>query len=284
MSPSAISRIWRAFGLKPHLVDTFKLSTDPQFLDKVRDVVGLYLNPPQAALVVSVDEKSSIQALDRTAPILPLPGTPQRQAHDDTRHGTTNLDAALDVASGKVISQMTPRHRAVEFKRFLAHGDRAVPAELALHVIWDNSSTHKTRGSAVAGGPSAGAAARHPDRQLLAEPGRAVVRRADEHVAAPREPPQCPGAGPVDPPMGGSLERASAAVRVDQDRRRDPRHDRHLLPANQPLRTLGALWCSRFHRAVLFAAAVQRLAGPVVWWTEHASPGLHQFNRSLVCV
>ena len=148
MSQSAISRIWRAFGLKPHLVDTFKLSTDPQFIDKVRDVVGLYLNPPQAAMVLCVDEKTGVQALDRTAPILPLlPGTPQRQTHDYTRHGTTNLYAALDVASGKVISQMTPpRHRAIEFKRFLAHVDRAVPAELELHVICDNSSTHKTPG------------------------------------------------------------------------------------------------------------------------------------------
>jgi transposase len=144
MSQSAISRIWRAVGLKPHLVDTFKLSTDPQFIDKVGDVVGLYLNPPQAALVLCVDEKTSIQALDRTAPILPLlPGVPRRQTHDDTRHGTTNLYAALDVASGKVISQLTARHRADEFKRFLAQVERAVPGELALHVICDNSSTHK---------------------------------------------------------------------------------------------------------------------------------------------
>jgi transposase/AraC-like DNA-binding protein len=145
MSQSAISRIWRAFGLKPHLVDTFKLSTDPQFIDKVRDVVGLYLNPPQAAMVLCVDEKSSIQALDRTAPILPLlPGTPQRATHDYVRHGTTNLYAALDVGSGKVISQLTARHRAIEFRRFLAQVERAVPAELELHVICDNSSTHKT--------------------------------------------------------------------------------------------------------------------------------------------
>jgi transposase len=145
MSQSAISRIWRAFGLKPHLVDTFKLSTDPQFIEKVRDVVGLYLNPPEAAMVLCVDEKTQVQALDRTAPILPLlPGVPQRQTHDYTRHGTTNLYAALDVASGKVISQLTARHRAVEFKRFLAQVDRAVPARLELHVICDNSSTHKT--------------------------------------------------------------------------------------------------------------------------------------------
>jgi transposase len=145
MSQSAISRIWRAFGLKPHLVDTFKLSTDPQFIDKVRDVVGLYLNPPQAAMVLCVDEKTGVQALDRTAPILPLlPGVAQRATHDYTRHGVTNLYAALDVASGKVISQLTARHRAIEFKRFLATVDKQVPAGLDLHVVLDNSSTHKT--------------------------------------------------------------------------------------------------------------------------------------------
>ena len=145
MSQSAISRIWRAFGLKPHLVETFKLSTDPQFIDKVRDVVGLYLNPPEAAMVLCVDEKTQVQALDRTAPILPvLPGVPQRQTHDYTRHGTTNLYAALDLASGNVITEMTTRHRAIEFKRFLAHIDQAVPGELGVHVICDNSSTHKT--------------------------------------------------------------------------------------------------------------------------------------------
>ena len=109
MSQSAVSRIWRAFGLKPHLVDSFKLSPDPLFIDKVRDVVGLYLNPPDAAVVLCVDEKSQIQALDRTAPVLPLiPGTPERRTHDYRRHGTTNLYAALDVASGRVIADMTP--------------------------------------------------------------------------------------------------------------------------------------------------------------------------------
>jgi len=145
MSQSAINRIWRAFGLKPHLVDTFKLSTDPQFIDKVRDVVGLYLNPPQAAMVLCVDEKTGVQALDRTAPVLPLlPGTPQRATHDYTRHGTTNLYAALEVAGGKVISQLTPRHRAMEFKRFLDRIDKQVPAGLDVHLICDNSSTHKT--------------------------------------------------------------------------------------------------------------------------------------------
>src|SRR6266542_2072200 len=120
LSKSTIGRIWRAFGLKPHLADTFKLSTDPLFVEKVVDVVGLYHNPPEHAVVLCVDEKSQIQALDRTAPVLPLmPGTPQRRSHDYRRHGTTNLYAALNLASGLVISQMTPRHRAIEFRRFL---------------------------------------------------------------------------------------------------------------------------------------------------------------------
>jgi transposase len=145
MSQSAISRIWRAFALKPHQVETFKLSPDPQFIDKVRDIVGLYLNPPEAAVVLCVDEKSQIQALDRSAPVLPLmPGVPARQTHDYVRNGTTNLYAALDVASGQVIAEMTPRHRAEEFRRFLNLIDKSVPGHLDVHVVLDNSSTHKT--------------------------------------------------------------------------------------------------------------------------------------------
>jgi transposase len=145
MSQSAVSRIWRAFGLKPHQTATFKLSPDPQFIDKVRDIVGLYLNPPDAAVVLCVDEKSQIQALDRSAPVLPLmPGVPERHTHDYIRNGTTNLYAALDVASGKVIADMSARHRAEEFRRFLNLIERAVPAGLEVHVVLDNSSTHKT--------------------------------------------------------------------------------------------------------------------------------------------
>ena len=145
MSQSAISRIWRAFGLKPHLVETFKLSPDPQFIEKVRDIVALYLNPPDAAVVLCVDEKSQIQALDRTAPVLPLrPGIAERRTHDYVRNGTTNLYAALDVASGNVIADLTPRHRAIESRKFLNLINRSVPAELDVHVIVDNSSTHKT--------------------------------------------------------------------------------------------------------------------------------------------
>jgi transposase len=145
MSQTAVSRIWRAFGLKPHLTETWKLSTDPQFIDKVRDVVGLYLDPPERALVLCVDEKAQIQALDRTAPSLPmLPGTPARRTHDYVRNGTTSLFAALDVASGKVISALHRRHRHQEFLKFLRTIDRNVPAELAVHLICDNYQTPKT--------------------------------------------------------------------------------------------------------------------------------------------
>ena len=145
MSQSAVSRIWRAFGLKPHIVQTWKLSTDPQFIDKVRDVVGLYMSPPENALVLCVDEKSQIQALDRTAPCLPmLPTTPARMTHDYVRNGTTSLFAAFDLASGSVIAQHYRRHRHQEFLRFLKLIDAAVPKDLDLHLVLDNYATHKT--------------------------------------------------------------------------------------------------------------------------------------------
>jgi transposase len=145
LSQSSVSRIWRAFGLKPHLVETWKLSTDPQFIAKVRDVVGLYMNPPEHALVLAVDEKSQIQALDRTAPCLPiLPTTPARMTHDYVRNGTTSLFAAYDVGSGSVIAQPYPRHRHQEFLRFLKVIDAAVPKGLDLHLVLDNYATHKT--------------------------------------------------------------------------------------------------------------------------------------------
>jgi transposase len=145
LSRSTIGRIWREFRLKPHLVDTFKLSGDPQFIEKVRDVVGLYLDPPERALVLCVDEKSQIQALDRSAPVLPMmPGMPERRTHDYVRSGTTTLFAALDVASGQVIGSLHRRHRAVEFRKFLAKIDAEVRADLDVHLICDNLSTHKT--------------------------------------------------------------------------------------------------------------------------------------------
>ena len=145
LTQSAVLRIWQAFGLQPHRQETWKLSKDPQFVAKVRDVVGLYLNPPERAVVLCVDEKSQIQALDRTAPILPLlPGTPERATHDYKRAGTSSLYAALDITSGQVIGSLHARHRAIEFKKFLQTLDREVPDELDVHVILDNSSTHKT--------------------------------------------------------------------------------------------------------------------------------------------
>jgi transposase len=145
LNQTAVHRIWKAFGLQPHRQESWKLSKDPQFIEKVRDVVGLYLNPPERAVVLCVDEKSQIQALDRTAPILPmLPGTPERATHDYKRAGTSSLYAALDLASGKVIGRLHSRHRAIEFKQFLQTIDREVPAELDVHVVLDNSSTHKT--------------------------------------------------------------------------------------------------------------------------------------------
>jgi len=145
ISNASVSRIWNAFALQPHRVETFKLSNDPQFIEKVRDIVGLYLNPPDRALVLCVDEKSQIQALDRTQPILPLaPGIPERRTHDYRRHGTTTLFAALDIATGKVIGETHRRHRSTEFKTFLQRIDDEVPQDLDVHLVLDNYGTHKT--------------------------------------------------------------------------------------------------------------------------------------------
>lgn len=145
LSHMTVARIWRAFGLKPHRVETFKLSTDPLFVEKVRDIVGLYLAPPERALVLCADEKSQIQALDRSQPLLPMrPGQIERRTHDYVRHGTTTLFAALDVATGTVIGKCQRRHRAKEFRRFLDLIDDSLPADLDVHLIVDNYSTHKT--------------------------------------------------------------------------------------------------------------------------------------------
>ena len=145
MSADAVWRIWQAFGLQPHRAETFKLSTDPLFVEKIKDICGLYLNPPERAVVLCVDEKSQIQALDRSQPILPLlPGTPERATHDYKRHGTSSLYAALDLASGKVIGSLHSRHRAIEFHKFLQTIDQQIPRNLDVHIVLDNSSTHKT--------------------------------------------------------------------------------------------------------------------------------------------
>jgi transposase len=145
LSKSTIGRIWKKFDLKPHLQDSFKLSTDPQFVAKVVDVVGLYHHPPEKAVVLCVDEKSQIQALDRSQPVLPMmPGMPERRTHDYYRHGITSLFAAFNISDGTVISQLHRRHRAIEFRKFLARIDKAVPAELDVHIVCDNYATHNT--------------------------------------------------------------------------------------------------------------------------------------------
>ncbi|GAA2334806.1 IS630 family transposase [Streptomyces violaceusniger] len=145
LSKSTIGRIWKKFDLKPHAQDSFKLSTDPQFVDKVVDVVGLYHHPPEKAVVLCVDEKAQIQALDRSQPVLPMmPGMPERRTHDYLRHGITSLFAAFNIADGTVISELHRRHRAVEFKKFLTWIDKDVPAGLDVHLVCDNYVTHKT--------------------------------------------------------------------------------------------------------------------------------------------
>jgi transposase len=144
VSPATVQRIWKKHKLQPHRVESFKFSTDPEFAPKVRDIVGLYMNPPDRAIVLSVDEKSQIQALDRTQPILPLrPGLPARQTHDYERHGTTTLFAALNVLAGTVIAECQPRHRHQEFLRFLQHIDASVDRGLEIHLVLDNYGTHK---------------------------------------------------------------------------------------------------------------------------------------------
>lgn len=145
-APSTVHRVWQAFGLQPHRSETFKLSTDPQFVEKVRDIVGLYLDPPDRAMVLCVDEKSQIQALDRSQPLLPMrPGQVERRTHDYTRHGTTSLFAALNTATGAVIGKCYKRHRSKEFLAFLREIESRVPDDLDIHLVMDNYATHKTQ-------------------------------------------------------------------------------------------------------------------------------------------
>ena len=219
MSQTAISRIWRAFGLRPHQSESFKLSPDPLFIENVRDIVGLYLNPPDATVVLCVDEKTQIQALERTAPVLPLmPGVAERRTHDYVRNGTTNLYAALDVASGHVIAEMTPRHRAEEFRRFLNLIDNAVPAHLDVHVVLDNSSTHKT--------PSIQHwLLRHPRFHVHFTPTYGSWLNLDERWFAELTTKGSSeaqlGARPrrLDPHLDHQLERGPQTLRLAQDRR-----------------------------------------------------------------
>lgn len=230
LSKSTVGRIWRTFGLKPHQVDTFKLSNDPQFIDKVRDIVGLYLDPPEKALVLCVDEKSQIQALDRSAPVLPMmPGMSERRTHDYVRHGITTLFAALDVATGEVIGSIHRRHRAAEFKKFLAKLDKAVPADVDVHLICDNYGTHKapTVRKWLEAHPRF-----HmhftPTYSFLAQPSRAVVRTPDGQADTARSPQEPPSFGTGHPCLDRPVERGPQALRLDEGRRRDPATSRHI--------------------------------------------------------
>ncbi len=182
LSKSTIGRIWKAFELKPHRAETFKLSADPLFVEKVFDVVGLYLNPPEHAVVLCVDEKSQVQALARSQPVLPMmPGMPERRTHDYVRHGVTSLFAAFNIADGTVISAIHRRHRAVEFKKFLAKIDAEVPDHLDVHVVADNYGTHKT--PAITGW-----LARHPRFHMHFTPTSSSWINQVERVPARRTP------------------------------------------------------------------------------------------------
>ena len=231
LSHTTIWRIWGAFGLQPHRSETFKLSGDPHFVDKVRDIIGLYLSPPDRALVLCVDEKSQIQALDRTQPVLPmLPGMPERRTHDYKRHGTTSLFAALDVATGSVIGKCYRRHRAREFLDFLKEIDRRVPDELDIHIVMDNYATHKTAPvKAWLARRAALARPLHADFGVLDQSGRTLVRRTDAQATAARRAHLDPPARGRHPGLHRQAQRRPEALQVDQIRRRHPRHCQTLL-------------------------------------------------------
>jgi transposase len=224
LSKSTIGRIWRKSGLKPHLTGTFKLPAGPFFADKVLDVAGLYHNPPERAVVLCVDEKSGIQALDRSQPVLPMmPGVPERRSHDYVRHGTTGLFAASSIADGTVISSLYRHHRAPEFKKFLARIDKNVPAGLEVHLVCDNLATRKA--------PVIQAwLARHPRFSLHFTPTgsswinqvRAVVRLPDRSEDPPRRAQERASPRNRHPRLDPELEPEPAALHLDQDRRRDP--------------------------------------------------------------
>ena len=191
ISEHSVLRIWRAFGLKPHRVDSFKLSADPMFVEKVRDIVGLYLNPPDKAIVLCVDEKSQTQALERSQPILPLrPGLPERQSHDYVRHGTLSLFAAYDAATGRVLGRCHQRHRHQEFLAFLERIDAGFPddGKSQLHLIIDNYSTRKhPQSPSLAATSSTLPASFHSDWQFLAQHGRAFLRSDHHRGHSPRK-------------------------------------------------------------------------------------------------
>ncbi|WP_455713542.1 IS630 family transposase [Streptomyces xanthophaeus] len=238
ISPASVLRIWHAFGLQPWRTETFKISPDPFLIDKVRDVVGLYLAPPANAVVFAVDEKPQIQALQRTAPALPMiPGGPERRSFDYVRHDTVDLFAALNTATGKVITKLSAQHRAVDF---LDEIDRQTDKGLAVHVICDNLSAHKAPvvHTWLLAHPRFQL---HPHILVVDQPGRAVVRRAGTTLPGTRSVllPQRPQDRTGDLDRG--LERRRPALQVDQDRRPDPRPDLPLLLTHLRTRSLGAV-------------------------------------------
>src|SRR5207253_9779259 len=220
LSQTAIVRIWRAFGLQPHRVENFKFSKDPQFVEKVRDIVGLYMHPPDRAIVLCVDEKSQVQALNRTQPILPLaPGVPARQSHDYERHGVTSLFAALDVASGVTISSCYRRHRHQEFLRFLNQIDANLPGGFEVHLVMDNYGTHKVNKVRMW-------LARHPRYHVHFTPTgaswlnlRTIVCRSDRAMRPARNLHGGPGAGERNAGVPRSAQSRSQAVCEDGGRR-----------------------------------------------------------------
>lgn len=232
LSTSSVQRIWRAFGLQPHRLETFKLSTDPNFVSKVRDVVGLYVAPPERAVVLCVDEKSQIQALDRSQPLLPMrPGQPARMSHDYKRHGVISLFAALDIATGRVIGKCYARHRATEFRKFLAEIEANVPGDLDIHLVMDNYATHKTpliRNWLIK--RPRWHVHLTPDQCLLAQPSRALLcahyRAQDQarHLSRRR----CPTRRHHVLPRAAQCR--SRALPLDQVGRRHHRIDRAVLP------------------------------------------------------
>jgi len=224
ISPSSVGRIWAEAGLKPHLTKSFKVSNDPMFEEKVTDIVGLYLDPPERAVVLCVDEKSQIQALDRTQPGLPLKkGRAATMTHDYKRHGTTTLFAALDVKSGKVIGECLPRHRAKEFLRFLRRIDRHVPKSREVHLVLDNYATHKTpEVRAWLGQAPALQAAFHADQRVVAEPRGTVLRRDHVEAHPPRQLLRRRRPGDRHLRLPPAAQRQAEALHLDQDRRGHP--------------------------------------------------------------
>ena len=220
VSDFTVSTIWKKFGLQPWRVETFKFSTDPELEAKIRDVVGLYLNPPDKAIVLCVDEKSQIQALDRTAPVLPIrPGVPEKQTHDYIRHGTTTLFAALEVATGKITDACYPRHRNEEFLRFLKQVAKAYPRK-NLHIVCDNYGTHKhPKVKGLASQEPADHPALHPDLGLMAEYGRDLLRHHYPPSDSPRHLHLGQGPHRRDRDLHRRLERSLRTLRMDQDRR-----------------------------------------------------------------